>query len=306
MLRGDLGDVNRRPIFGRIKIETGFDTEVGEWYSLFEYNIYFQKKPLLHMAGAESALPAVDHVVLDNSDTEVSEVVECDSTVVDVLKKSASKEFGLQLPLGNKEDIESLGTVCDLENNEGNVAEATTLNVVALEMSISSKVSDESISLGCQTPRGNIFDPFAPGPEEVLCGAPKKNVVRGVETLSRRKLIFESDDFPVKRLSFEFDDSEEEDLYLQGICKMFLDLIISNQALEATGDGEAVLIDAAIPPESYKTPESKPLLTGIADTCPDAPLRPSLKMIKLSPGICRKLDFGSVSPKTLFAEDNKS
>lgn len=257
------------------------------------------------MPGAESALPAVGHVVLDNSDTEVSEVVECDSTVVEVLQKSASEEVRLQFPLGNKEDVESLGTVCDLENNDGNVAEATTLNVVALEMSISCKAPDESISLGCETPRGNIFDPFAPGPEEALCGAPKKNVVRGVETLSRRKLIFESDDFPVKRLSFEFDDSEEEDLYLQGICTMFLDLIISNQALEATGDGEAVLIDS-IPPESYKTPESKPLLTGIADTCPDAPLRPSLKMIKLSPGICRKLDFGSVSPKTLFAEDNKS
>ncbi|KAE8787603.1 hypothetical protein D1007_38422 [Hordeum vulgare] len=257
------------------------------------------------MVGAESTLPAVDHAALDNSDTEVSEVVECDSTVVEVLEKSASEEVHLQFPFGNKEDVESLGTVCDLENNESNAAEAITLNVVALEMSISCKAPDENISLGCQTPRGNIFDPFAPGPEEALCGAPKKNVVRGVETLSRRKLIFESDDFPVKRLSFEFDDLEEEDLYLQGICKMFLDLIISNQALEATGDSE-VLINAAIPPESYKTPESKPLLTGIAETCPDAPLRPSLKMLKLSPGICRKLDFGSVSPKTLFAEDNKS
>lgn len=245
----------------------------------------------------------IDHAVLDNSDTETSEVVECDSpVVVQNVEKSLCEEVCLQVPLGKKDEIDSLGTVCDLENNKGHVAEAITLNGVTLQLSISSNDPDESLSVGCQTPRGNIFDPFAPGTEEIGCGAPKKKVVRGVEALSRRKLIFEADDFPVRRLSFEFDDSEEEELYLQGICKMFLDLIFSNQALEATQNKED-LIDA-IPPESYRTPESQPLLTGIADTCPDAPLRPSLKMLKLSPGICRKLDFGSVSPKSLFAEDN--
>lgn len=254
------------------------------------------------MMGVESTFLPIDHAVLDNSDTETSEVVECDSPVVKDVEKSMSEEVCLQAPLGKKEDIDSLGTVCDLENNKGDVAEAIILNGVTLELSISCKDPDDNVSSGCQTPRGNIFDPFAPGPEEAGCGAPKKKTVRGAEALSRRKLIFEADDFPVRRLSYEFDDSEEEELYLQAICKMFLDLIFSNQALELAQDRED-LIDA-IPPESYKTPESQPLLTGIADTCPDAPLRPSLKMLKLSPGICRKLDFGSVSPKSLFAEDN--
>jgi hypothetical protein len=250
------------------------------------------------MLGVESTLHPADRAVLDNSDTETSEVVECDSPVVGDAEKSLSEVLCLQIPLGNKEDVDSLGTVCDLENNKGDGAEAITVNGVTL--SISCNDPEESLSLGCQTPRANIFDPFAPGPED--CGAPKKMLVRGAEALSRRKLIFEADDFPVRRLSDEFDDSEEEELYLQGICKMFLGLIFSNQALEATQDRED-LIDA-IPPESYKTPESQPRLTGIADTCPDAPVRPSLKMLKLSPGICRKLDFGSASPKSLFAEDN--
>uniref|UniRef100_A0ACD5Y4M5 Uncharacterized protein n=1 Tax=Avena sativa TaxID=4498 RepID=A0ACD5Y4M5_AVESA len=268
------------------------------------------------MMGIESTILPVDHAVLDNSDTENSEVVECDSPVVGDVEKSVAEEVCLQVPLGKKEDIDSLGTVCDVENNKGDVAEAITLNGVTLQLSISCKDPEESLSLDCQTPRGNIFDPFAPGPEEAGCGAPKKKLVRGAEALSRRKLNFEAgdipirklnleaDDIPIRRLSYEFDDSEEEEVYLQGICKMFLDLIFSSQALDATQAREDLNLIDAIPPESYKTPESQPLLTGIADTCPDAPVRPSLRMLKLSPGICRKLDFGSVSPKSLFAEDN--
>jgi hypothetical protein len=252
------------------------------------------------MMGVESTFTPVDHAALANSDSETSEVL--DSPAVEGVEKSVSEEVCLQVPLGKKEDIDSLGTVCDHENNKGVVAEAIILDGVSLELSTSCKDSDDSVSLGCQTPRGNIFDPFAPGSEEEFCGAPKKKAVRGAEALSRRKLIFEADDFPVRRLSYDFDDSEEEELYLQGICKMFLDLIFSNQALEATADRED-LIDV-ISPGSYKTPESQPLLTGIADTCPDAPVRPSLRMLKLSPGICRKLDFSSISPKALFAEDN--
>ncbi|KQJ92530.1 uncharacterized protein LOC100838513 [Brachypodium distachyon] len=253
------------------------------------------------MARVESALLPADHAVSDNSDTETSGVVECDSAVVEEVEKR-SAEVGLQVPFGTKEDVESLGTVCDL-GNKGNDAEAVTPNGVTLELLVSSKSPGGSLPMVCKTPRGNIFDPFASGQEEAVCGAPKKVVVKGPEALSRRKLIFECGDFPVKSLSFEFDDAVEEDVYLQGICKMFLDLIITNQALEATGGGDQA---ESTPPESYQTPSSKPLLTGIADTCPDAPPRPSQKMLKLSPGICRKLDFGSVSPRSLFTEDNKS
>nr|ABA95663.1 retrotransposon protein, putative, Ty1-copia subclass [Oryza sativa Japonica Group] len=139
---------------------------------------------------------------------------------------------------------------------------------------------------GCQTPRESIFDPFAPGPEELAC-APKKKVIKAPELPSRRQLRFDSDDYPVKRLSFEFDEAEEDDQFLEQICKMFIDLIISNQALETTGKD---LIGSNSPGSC------EPLLIGIADTCPDAPLRRPLKAVQLSPSICRKLDFDSVSP----------
>uniref|UniRef100_A0A0E0RD02 Uncharacterized protein n=1 Tax=Oryza rufipogon TaxID=4529 RepID=A0A0E0RD02_ORYRU len=113
------------------------------------------------------------------------------------------------------------------------------------------------------------------------------SVIKAPELPSRRQLRFDSDDYPVKRLSFEFDEAEEDDQFLEQICKMFIDLIISNQALETTGKD---LIGSNSPGSC------EPLLIGIADTCPDAPLRRPLKAVQLSPSICRKLDFDSVSP----------
>uniref|UniRef100_A0A0E0RCZ9 Uncharacterized protein n=1 Tax=Oryza rufipogon TaxID=4529 RepID=A0A0E0RCZ9_ORYRU len=159
---------------------------------------------------------------------------------------------------------------------------------------------DEDPLYGCQTPRESIFDPFAPGPKELAC-APKKNVIKAPELPPRRQLSFDSGDYPVKRLSFEFDDAEEDDQFLERICKMFIDLIVSNQALETTGKD----LIGSNSLGSCETSSSEPLLTSIAYTCPDVPLRRPLKAVQLSPSICRKLDFDSVSPRCLFVKENK-
>ncbi|KAF0916541.1 hypothetical protein E2562_007618 [Oryza meyeriana var. granulata] len=42
---------------------------------------------------------------------------------------------------------------------------------------------------------------------------------------------------------------------------------------------------------------SRRQLSFESDACPDAPLRQSLKVVQLSPSICRKLNFDSVSPR---------
>lgn len=251
--------------------------------------------------GFESTLPLTEHVDY-KSEIETSQVFSCDSTIVEEVEKSLSEELLLLVPVENKEDTESLCTICDLENNKGDVAYAITPRVVTLELSISSEAPDDSLSLGCETPRESIFDPFAPGPVEVAC-APKKKVIRGAEIPSRRQLNFDSGDYPVKRLSFDWSDSEEEDLYLQVIHKMILDLFISDGSLDRQEENEKILTDSS-PDESCKTPFSKPLLTGVATTCPDAPLRPSLKVLKLSPSFCRKIDFDSVSPRSSVVKEN--
>uniref|UniRef100_A0A0A9FGM9 Uncharacterized protein n=1 Tax=Arundo donax TaxID=35708 RepID=A0A0A9FGM9_ARUDO len=179
--------------------------------------------------GFESAVPLTDHVV-DKSEVETSQVVSCDSTVVEEMKISLSEEPFLQVPLENKEDTKSFG-ICDLENHKGNVAEAITPRGDIPELSICSMVSDDILSLGCETPRESIFDPFAPGPEEAAC-APKKKMIRGAEVLSRRQLNFDSGDFPVKSFSFDWNGSDEEEQYLQVIHKMIVDLFISDGPLD--------------------------------------------------------------------------
>ncbi|CAL4903519.1 unnamed protein product [Urochloa decumbens] len=193
--------------------------------------------------------PLPEDRVVDKSEAETSQVMICDSTVTEKVEKSLSEEPFLLVLLGNKEDSESLSKTCDHEN----IAEAITPRGDTLELSISREVLDDSLSLGCETPRESIFDPFAPGPD-VAAWAPEKQVIRGAEVPSRRKLNFDSDG-PL--------DRQEE--------------------------SEKILYDGC------KTPDSKPLLTGIASTCPDAPLRTSRKVSKLSPSICRKIDFDAVS-----------
>ncbi|RLN30502.1 uncharacterized protein C2845_PM05G08960 [Panicum miliaceum] len=212
--------------------------------------------------GFESMSPLPEDHAVDRSEVETSQVVSCDSTVIEKVEKSLSEEPFLLVLLENKENKESLGTTCDLDN----IAEAITPRGDALELSISN----------------------------VAAWAPKKQVIRGAEVTSRRKLNFDSGDFPVKRLSFDWSDSGEEDEYLQVIQKMIIDLFISDVPLDRQEESEKVLIDSSLY-ESCKTPDSKPLPNGIASTCPDAPLRPSHKVLKLSPSICRKIDFDAVS-----------
>ncbi|CAN6335927.1 unnamed protein product [Urochloa humidicola] len=242
--------------------------------------------------GFESISSLPEDRAVDKSEVETSQGVSCDSTMTEMVEKSLSEEPFLLVHLenkGNKEDRESLGKTSD----HVNIAEAITPCGDTLELSISSEALDDSLSLGCETPRESIFDPFAPGPD-VAAWAPKKQVIRGAEVPSRRKLNFDSGDFPVKRLSFDWSDSEEEDEYLQAIQKMILDLFISDGPLDQQEESEKIPMDSGLC-ENCKTPDSKPLLTGIASTCPDAPLRPSHKVSKLSPSICRKIDFDAVS-----------
>uniref|UniRef100_A0A0E0BEN9 Uncharacterized protein n=1 Tax=Oryza glumipatula TaxID=40148 RepID=A0A0E0BEN9_9ORYZ len=231
---------------------------------------------------------------VDKNVTDNSLVSNCDFPVVKKLEKCVDEEVSVQSSFENK-DTRSLGMVCDHENNKSGVAEVITPDKEAIESSSSMNVADEDPLYGCQTPRESIFDPFAPGPEELAC-APKKNVIKSPELPPRRQLSFDSGDYPVKRLSFEFDDAEEDDQFLERICKMFIDLIVSNQALETIGKD----LIGSNSPGSCETPSSEPLLTGIADTCLDAPLRRPLKAVQLSPSICRKLDFDSVSPRFMM------
>ncbi|KAM0941129.1 putative cyclin-dependent protein kinase inhibitor SMR11/SMR16 [Dioscorea sansibarensis] len=152
-----------------------------------------------------------------------------------------------------------------------------------LEISSLDQTEDDLIS-GCQTPTGNIFDPFALGPEELMCCAPKKKLLKEVRAPLRRQLNFDS--------CIDSDDAAEEELLLDSVYRSFLEVIVANQVKEIYG--EDLIVEPHLEGhqmEGFQTPTSLPLLTGIAETCPPAPVRPVLKTRKISLDICKKLEF---------------
>ncbi|WOL04858.1 hypothetical protein Cni_G13580 [Canna indica] len=152
----------------------------------------------------------------------------------------------------------------------------------SLELSSSSDRSEEHDS-SCQTPTKNIFDPFAPGPEE-LAFAPKKKILKETLMPLRRQLKFLDCGNSAQNAKDLFsEDAAEEDRLLELVFESFLELIISNQLLEISA--------TKLSDECFRTPTSLPLLTGIAETCPPAPKREPVKARKFAPALCRKLEF---------------
>lgn len=141
--------------------------------------------------------------------------------------------------------------------------------------SSSDQTEEENAVLGCQTPTQSIFDPFAPGPEDLML-APEKKMARQGKIPLRRQLDFNS-------CNDSMDDIEanasEEDQLVELLYESFFDLIVSSEFQEISAEGP-------------KTPTSLPIPTGVAETCPPAPMRlPALKARRLSPDIRRKLEF---------------
>lgn len=162
--------------------------------------------------------------------------------------------------------------------------------------SSSDKAEEEDTVLGCQTPTESIFDPFAPGPEDLML-APKKKIARESKIPLCRQLKFDSSEFMETPEANGYEDDAEEVHLLECICKSFLDLIVSSEVKEISAQKLPVECNLS---EGSKTPTSLPLLTGVAETCPAAPIRPpALKARRLSPEICRKLEFGGNSDRTM-------
>ncbi|XP_072966320.1 uncharacterized protein [Typha angustifolia] len=92
--------------------------------------------------------------------------------------------------LKNASDVEELdSTIC---KHDCGIDIAPTTPSSDREMLVflsASEICGEDLESGCQTPRDSIFDPFAPGPEELLF-APKK-MVKIRDGLFSRQLNFD-------------------------------------------------------------------------------------------------------------------
>ncbi|XP_018674625.2 uncharacterized protein LOC103999875 isoform X2 [Musa acuminata AAA Group] len=100
----------------------------------------------------------------------------------------------------------------------------------------SSDQSEELDSiLDCRTPSGNVFDPFAPGPEELVF-APRKKMLKGTQVPPRRQLNFNDCGDSNQQVKHNVaEDAVEEDDLLELFFRSFLELIVLNRIQETSG-----------------------------------------------------------------------
>lgn len=202
--------------------------------------------------------------------------VSCQASCLERGSGSKGQDVGL-LKLGNEKEFGPLTPCMDREMVEF--------------LSSSDHTELQDAVPGCQTPTESIFDPFAPGPEDLML-APKKKMRRESKIPLRRQLDFDSCDDSLENVEANaFEDAAQEDRLFELIFKSFFELIVSSQANEISAERLRVESNAS---EGFGTPTYLSFLAGIAETCPDAPMRlHASKARRLSPDICRKLDFGA-------------
>lgn len=138
-----------------------------------------------------------------------------------------------------------------------------------------------------QTPMDGVFDPFAPGPENAvrapLCN---KYIDNGLSSnVARRRLDFDlwSNGFKHDNPSYDAESLSDEEM-IESVYENLLEVIVSKQA-------DGIEYDSG----DYKSPPPELRFSGIADTCPGAPVKPKnetkngMKMTDMK--LCRKLEF---------------
>ncbi|XP_058110799.1 unknown protein 1-like [Magnolia sinica] len=182
--------------------------------------------------------------------------------------------------------------VADRANREALAGSDTPITWVSSPPIAVTSKSDGTGSMdsdsGIRTPKRRVFDPFAPGPDELMF-APRKKPLEESRTRTMRRLNFESyGDFMESAGENDLEDVHEEK-FLESVYESFLDAIVSNQAEGILAENQSLELGFC---DGLKTPTSSPFLTGIAETCPGAPMKPAAKARNLL-GIstCRKLEF---------------
>ncbi|XP_050213179.1 uncharacterized protein LOC126664708 [Mercurialis annua] len=164
-----------------------------------------------------------------------------------------------------------------------------------------------------KTPKDGVFDPFAPGPEDKVWAPQSKKYSEEARSNAVRRLNFSSSfkGFDSKVGSCDEEESISDAEMFESVYESLLEAILSKQTesvlaeQSANMESEAVLskqtemivaeqstnMESDSDSDACKTPPSAPRLTGIADTCPGAPMKPTGNSRIFDFGLCRKLEF---------------
>lgn len=138
-----------------------------------------------------------------------------------------------------------------------------------------------------RTPKDGVFDPFSHGPAHLALAPLSRKCFSGSAGFVARRLQFGSSSSSSLQL---VEDEEEQSIsdseLLEAVYENLLEVIVSHHAeasLAQLSSSPSDCPDCITPPAS--------LISGVAQTCPPAPVKPSVKMRNINIGLCRKLEF---------------
>ncbi|KAK1426736.1 hypothetical protein QVD17_15415 [Tagetes erecta] len=145
----------------------------------------------------------------------------------------------------------------------------------------------ENDDVSPSTPKAAVFDPFAPGPDVLMLAPRTMKCVQESRSYVERKLNFNSvmtknDSKHVSETALE-DNDNNDSMLIQAIYDSLLECIVSKHAEDVIGEISAVDSN----PDAPMTPPFAPRLIGIAETCPNAPMKLGKKS--------RYIDLGLIS-----------
>ncbi|KAM3203721.1 putative protein isoform X1 [Capsicum annuum] len=138
-----------------------------------------------------------------------------------------------------------------------------------------------------QTPKG--FDPFAPGPDELMLAPQCKKYFTDSQAKVTRQLNFE------ETLNFNGNVNQSDnvgtvsgdEMLFELLYNSLLEVITAKQKEDLHSKASTLLSDS----DGYKTPTFAPHLSGVADMCPGAPMKPANRFKRIHKGLCKKLIF---------------
>lgn len=138
------------------------------------------------------------------------------------------------------------------------------------------------------TPKGDAFDPFAPGSDDLLLAPCGKKQLNEWRISVARRLNFGCSTEKLHKRSHEGNGtriSDEE--MVETVYKILLETILENKMEDILAE----MSSREWADEDCRTPTSVPKLNGVAETCPGAPVKAAAKSRNIELSLCRKLQF---------------
>lgn len=183
----------------------------------------------------------------------------------------------------------------DRENGEGHHDLSSPLTVISSPPNAPCFDSTECRFLtsadlnGSETPKEALFDSFAPGPDKFMLVAQRSKYWEESQTHVARRLNFTCLTNVVRDISYgsNIGKISDEDYMFDIVYGAILDAIVSEQTKELVTNFPTQVTDL----DMLRTPKSAPRLTGVAETCPAAPMKSTSKYRNIDKKLCRKLAY---------------